>query len=131
MLSCRRESNMSKELENFMFEFFNWEEFKKYLDSLSDKDAAQLVSLIEKIQDHGIRVAKKMKWVKKLISTDDLYEIRSSAHGNQQRVIYFKLENEKYIITHGFVKKTQKTPLKEIRKSENRKRIYLKNHKRN
>lgn len=66
----------------------------------------------------------KMKWVKKLKSVDNLYEIRSAVHGNQQRAIYFKVVEDEYVITHGFTKKSQKTPLKEIKKAKRRKNKY-------
>jgi len=54
----------------------------------------------------------KHKWVKKLNS--EIYEIRSKISSNIQRALYFHIKNNQYIITHGFTKKTQKTPIKEI-----------------
>lgn len=53
-----------------------------------------------------------MQWIKKL--EKDLFELRSACGGNIQRVIYFHLERDRFIITHGFTKKTQKTPRSEI-----------------
>jgi len=45
---------------------------------------------------------------------NNLYELRSKVGSNIQRAMYFHVEENDYIITHGFTKKSQKTPLKEI-----------------
>ena len=66
----------------------------------------------EKIEEEGIQIAIRMKWVKKL--DNNLYEIRSKFGSNIQRAIYFQKVNNEYIITHCFTKKTQETPKREI-----------------
>ncbi|HFO1542004.1 type II toxin-antitoxin system RelE/ParE family toxin [Staphylococcus capitis] len=87
-------------------------EFINFIYSLPDKDRVKLLKTIEKIENNGFPTALQMKWIKKL--DNGIYEIRSKLGTNIQRVIYFqKVENE-YIITHGFTKKTQKTPPREI-----------------
>lgn len=96
---------------------------------MRDQEAVKILNLLEKIQEHGIEVSMKMKWTKELKSTDGLYEIRSSWHNNIQRIIYFKIEKKHvYLITHGFIKKSQKTPLVEIKKAKKCRSEYLKNH---
>lgn len=54
----------------------------------------------------------------------NLYEIRSKHASNIQRAIYFHWENNKYVITHGFTKKQQKTPKHEVKKALQRRDIY-------
>lgn len=111
---------------NLIFRFYNPKEFFKFLDALSNADSAALATMIETIQLYGISEAKKHQWVKRL--DNNLYEIRShSTNHNQQRAIYFEAEKGVYVITHGFVKKTEKTPLKEKKKGVDRRRKYLKN----
>jgi len=39
-------------------------------------------------------------------------------HLNIQRAIYFHAVDNRYIITHGFTKKSQKTPINEIKKAQ-------------
>ena len=41
-------------------------------------------------------------------------EIRLKCPNSIQRALYFHVINNRYIITHGFIKKTQKTPKREI-----------------
>lgn len=97
-------------------------EFENFLNSLSDKDFAKTLYTIESIENEGILIAINMQWVKKL--RDDIFEIRIKQGSNIQRVLYFhKIENN-YIITHGFTKKTDKVPPKEIRKALKLKEKY-------
>lgn len=83
-------------------------EFEDFLDSLPEKDAVKLLAVIEKIEKYGIPIASRNKWVKKL--ENNLYEIRSKVSSNIQRALYFHVANNRYVITHGFTKKTDKTP---------------------
>ena len=43
-----------------------------------------------------------------------MYEIRAKRGNNVQRVVYFHLVGNRYLITHGFTKKNMKTPENEI-----------------
>ena len=98
-------------------------EFEDFLDSLPDKDAAKLLAIIAKTEDHGLLVAKRMKWVKKL--DDNLYELRSKQGKDIQRALYFQKIGNHFLITHGFTKKDQKTPRTEIEHAkEIRKRFF-------
>ncbi len=63
---------------------------------------------------------------KKLKNTD-IWEFRAVVKNNQYRVFAFwdKRKNSLVICTHGVMKKTQKTPQKEIEKAEQIRRKYL------
>lgn len=87
-------------------------EFEEFYNSLPTKDRNKLRATINMIEKAGIQAAIQLEWIKKL--NKELYEIRSKISSNIQRVIYFHVKNNQYIITHGFTKKTQKTPIKEI-----------------
>lgn len=86
------------------------------MDSLPVKDKAKMLSTITKTQEHGLLVSQKMEWVKKL--DNDIYELRSKVGSNIQRALYFQKIGNEYLITHGFTKKTQKTPKTEIERSK-------------
>ncbi|GEO70143.1 type II toxin-antitoxin system RelE/ParE family toxin [Levilactobacillus acidifarinae] len=111
-------------MKTLEFSYYDWPEFESYLDILSDKDAAKLVETIKKIEEYGLLIAERQKWVKKL--DENLYEIRSKHASNIQRAIYFRFIESKYVITQGFTKKTQKTPMAEIKKARRRRTHYLK-----
>lgn len=109
-----------------IFKYENWNDFEKYLNKLPDKDAAKLLATINRIQMYGIEISRQIQWIKKFKS-HNLFEIRSSFNNNIQRVIYFHEVNNTYVITHGFTKKTQKTPSAELKKGERIKIRYKKN----
>lgn len=77
-------------------------EFDEWLLKLSVKDRAKVINIIENTQKYGIIVAQKMKWVKKLRSVSNLYELRSRTSSNIQRILYFHAAGTRYVITHGF-----------------------------
>ena len=87
------------------------DEFIEWLSKLPDKDQAKLLLVIDESEEKGLLIARKMQWVKKL--ENNLFELRSKVSTNIQRALYFHAEGDTYVITHGFTKKTQKTPTKE------------------
>lgn len=97
--------------------------FESYVDTLPDKIAAKLLARIIEIEENGLQTSIKMKWIKKL--DKNLYEIRTKFGSNIQRAIYFQKIGNQYIITHGFTKKTQKTPKKEIDRAKRIRKGYL------
>lgn len=96
--------------------------FEDWYHTLPSKDARKLDALIDRIQNYGIATSLKMQWVKKLNS--DIWEIRSQCGNNIQRVCYFHCVGNRYVITHGFTKKTQRTPVNEISKALSIKKHY-------
>jgi phage-related protein len=104
---------MKKKLEfDWLRRQDNTSEFEEFVASLPIKDASKLLAVIQNTEMLGIGVAIRMQWVKNL--DDDLYELRSKQGSDIQRVIYSHETEMKYMITHGFTKKTQKTPESEI-----------------
>lgn len=87
-------------------------EFIEFLENLPQKDQQKLLTVIRAIENQGLLVSQRMEWVKKIDS--ELFEIRSKVSSNIQRALYFHVVGNRYVITHGFTKKTQKTPEKEI-----------------
>ncbi len=109
------------------FEFYvrpnGHSEFVDFLQTLPLKDKEKLLAIITLVQENGLAVAQRMKWVKKL--SGDIYEIRSQVATNIQRGLYFHVSGNKYVITHhGFTKKTQKTPVSEINHAKMLKKEY-------
>jgi phage-related protein len=98
-------------------------EFEDFVASLPAKDAAKLLAVIRNTEVQGLSVAVRMQWVKKL--DGDLYELRSNRANNIQRAIYFQVVGSKFVITHGFTKKTQKTPVHEIEHAQHVRSRYL------
>jgi phage-related protein len=55
---------------------------------------------------------------------DGIFELRTSLTDKIARSLYFYQKGAKIIITHGFIKKTQKTPRKEIEKAKELREHY-------
>lgn len=91
--------------------------FLEYLDGLSTRHQVAVYRRIEAIRTVGIKVSSENQWVKSLKGTN-LFEIRIRVGSNQERVIYFHDSGHSYVITHGFTKKTQKTPVREIQRAK-------------
>ena len=98
------------------------------LHQLPIKDRAKLLQLSTYTQDQVLLVAQRMTWVKKIESAKNLYELRSKVSSNIQRALYFHVKGPKYVITHGFTKKTQKTPVNEIKHAEVLKKEFEENN---
>ena len=64
-------------------------------------------------------------YLKKLVNTDNIWEVRVQVGGNIFRLLGFFDGDNLVVLNHGFQKKTQKTPPKEIKIAENRRKDYL------
>ena len=60
--------------------------------------------------------------------SDGIFEIRAIQGNNITRVLYFFVVGKKIILTNGFVKKTQKTPISEIEKALEYRKDFLKRY---
>ena len=67
-----------------------------------------------------------IKFFKKLENSDGIYEVRVFTTQKSIRILCFQDEGTLVILTNAFVKKTQKTPKKEITLAEKLKNEYIK-----
>jgi len=94
--------------------------------------------------DQPTKVQKKILWTLRVIEdldripeiyfkhlegTDGLYEIRVQSGSDIFRIFCFFDDNNLVVIGHGFQKKTQKTPGREIERGEKIKREYYEEKK--
>jgi len=93
-----------------------------FLDSLSPKQRTKVLWVLELVESQE-RVP--INFFKKLVSTNDIWEIRVCLGNDIFRLLGFLDNNNLVILTNGFVKKTQKTPPQEIAIAEQRKTDYL------
>ena len=100
------------------------EPVKEFLDSLDDKMAAKLIGLMEVLEEKGTELRKPYSEHLE----DGIFELRCKQGSNITRVLYFFYVGKKIIATNGFVKKTQKTPPKEIKLAKERRAEWLKRH---
>ncbi|SEW43020.1 Phage-related protein [Chryseobacterium wanjuense] len=99
------------------------EEAERFISKLDNKSARKIIYNIDLAeQTNDPKLFKKI--------SDEIWEFRSKYLGNQYRLLAFwdkrDHKNTLVIATHGFVKKDQKVPQKEIDKAKKIREIYLK-----
>ena len=82
---------------------------------------AKLVGLLQILQEKGNLLREP--YSKHL--DNGIFEIRGKVGTNITRVLYFFYYDNKIILTNGFVKKTNKTPVNEIKLAKMRRKVYL------
>ena len=95
---------------------------EEHLDSLSDTQTTKITWVLKLVRE-----TKNIstKYFKKLVNTDDIWEVRVNVGKNIFRLLGFVQDQGLIILTNSFQKKTQKTPTKEIKLAEKRKKEYL------
>jgi len=96
---------------------------EEFLDSLSAKNAQKVTWVMQLVEELE---TVPVKYFKKMVGTDDLWEIRVQSGNNIYRLLGFLERNNLVILNHAFQKRTQKTQKKEIEIAEARKKNYLK-----
>ena len=94
-----------------------------YLDGLNPKQAQKVMWTLRAVETLSPVPAN---YLQKMVGTDDLWEVRISHARNILRLLGWVAPGGKLILAHGFTKKTQATPAKEIAITEKRKNEYEK-----
>jgi len=95
---------------------------KDFLDSLPGKVVQKVTWVLDLIKE-----TEKVPniYLKKLHGSDDIWECRIQFSSNIYRLFCFFDMGRVIVLTHGIVKKSQKTPKKEIKIAETYKNDYL------
>lgn len=94
---------------------------EKFLNSLDIKMRNKILMILNVLQEKGNQLREP--YSKHL--EDGIFEVRGKVRSDISRVLYFFYYNGKIIVTNGFVKKTQKTPRKEIELAKKYRKEYL------
>ena len=88
--------------------------------SKTSKDAGvqyqKILTYIRLLEEYGTRVGEPV--VKHI--DGDIWELRPLSH----RILFFYWQDNKFILVHHFIKKTNKTPLKEIKQAKRNMQDY-------
>lgn len=106
-------------------EFYQTEDGKspvdEFLKSLDDKTQARFIWSIEQLRVLNVHAREPL--VKHL--DGKLWELRRASGGNIYRLMYFFFSGRKIVFLHGFQKKSQKTPRREIETAQTRMEDYI------
>ena len=94
---------------------------KEFLLKLDKKMRAKMIWTIALLEANGIDLREP--YSKHL--NDGIFELRAKIGSDISRVLYFFVIGKRAILTHGFVKKTDKTPPSEINKAKDYRTEYL------
>ena len=117
-------------MQNYEIFFYDKEDgsepAKEFLLSLDSKMRAKMLRTIDLLAVNGISLREP--YSKPL--EDGIFELRAKVGTDISRVLYFFVIGKKIILTNGFIKKSQKTPL-EKEKAKRYRTEYLsrKEHK--
>ena len=93
-----------------------------FLDTLPGKVAQKVAWVLRLLEDLEMVPAT---YFKKLIGTEEIWECRIQYGSNIYRIFCFFDSHLVVILTHGFEKKSMKTPRQEIERAETYRRDYL------
>lgn len=109
----------------FKAEFYKTKDGAKpaedFMLSQDEKMKAKLFGLVDILEQYGNSLREP--YSKPL--GDGIFELRAKVGTNISRVLYFFYYKRRIILTHGFVKKTQKTPTDEIKKAKEYRKDFL------
>lgn len=92
-----------------------------FINSLPDKTKARVLRIIKLLKEYGVLL--KEPYTKQI--KGKIRELRiKDAQGNI-RVLYFTYTGQRFILLHGFVKKTDKTPSRDIEIAEKRMKDFI------
>lgn len=97
------------------------EPVKEFLLSVDDKMRARMMRTIELLAKNGTTL--RMPYSEHLV--DGIFELRAKVGSDISRVLYFFVIGKRIVLTNGFVKKTQKTPKREIETAKKYRNEYL------
>ena len=97
---------------------------RDFLESLPPKLRAKTFREIELLKDHGPDLREPHTKSIKGKENKGIYELRVKFSTDISRIFYFSYTGSTFVLLHGFVKKTNKTPPREIERARKNKEDY-------
>jgi phage-related protein len=98
--------------------------FQLFLDSLDNDSKINIVAAIDELIEWK-NLQLQLPESKSKYLRNKIFEMKVRHKTIITRSLYFFVEGKKIIFTHGFIKKTQRTPNSEIEMAEKLRNIYL------
>jgi phage-related protein len=91
-----------------------------FLEGLPEKDQAKVAAALDYLGQQGPALRRPHA----AHVRGKLWELRVSLGRNEYRLLYFFMEGQIVVVAHGFAKKTQAIPAREIDTAEKRMKEY-------
>ena len=95
----------------------------EFIDVLSPQAKAKFIRSLELLEQYGLLLREP--WVKNIQGIPKLRELRFISFGEIYRIFFFPVTGRKLILLHGFKKKSQSTPRRELHIAEARMTDYM------
>lgn len=82
-----------------------------FIDSVSIRNQAKMLAMIGTLEERGINLHRPYADLLR----DGIHELRFKLSGRQVRALYFFIYRKYIVLTHAFVKTTNRVPDKEIK----------------
>lgn len=96
---------------------------REFIDAISPESKAKFIFIADLLAEYGLNVREP--YVKPITGTRKLFEIRIKDRQNIHRIFYFAFTGRRLVLLHGFTKKTDKIPPREIGTAESRMKDFL------
>ena len=96
---------------------------REFIDALSPESKAKYIFIADLLTEYGLNVREP--YVKPITGTRKLFEMRIKDKQNIHRIFYFAFTGKTLVLLHGFTKKTDKTPSREIDIAEKRMKDFV------
>ena len=94
---------------------------EEFISALPTREQEKIATVLDAVRsDQRVR----RKYLKKLAGTDQLWEVRVEYRRRAIRILGFFDGNRLIVLVSAFAKKSQQTPVTEIRTAEERRRDY-------
>jgi phage-related protein len=108
----------------------NWtvivdERLENWLNDIPKDIKARIINVVDLLIEHGPQNVRE-PYVKHI--RRNLFEIRAKGKDGITRVFYFMMTGQRIVLIHGLIKKTRKTPKKELETAVVRMREILEVH---
>ena len=111
---------------DWQIEFYQEEDgtepVKEFLMKLNISTRRKIFSYLDILEEKGLL---PYPYSRKIEGTRKLRELRIEFASNIYRILYFLYTGKQIILLHGFTKKTQKMPLKELATAQRRLKDFL------
>ena len=98
----------------------------EFVATLSPHAKAKFIRALELLEEYGLLLREP--WVKSIRSIPKLRELRFKVFGDIYRFFFFPVTGRRLILLHGFKKKSQETPRRELHTAKARMKDYIQRH---
>ncbi len=94
-----------------------------FINQQNPKNIAKIRNGLRLLETYGLTLLQT-KWLKKIKQKPDIFELRITGHP-QIRLLFSTVNSQSFLIAHVFIKKSKKTPIKEIKLATKRTLEFL------